>query len=131
MSMEDLIESGRSCDISERTICRLCQEFTAAQVDDGLALLYIEQRRIEIRNPTGWLRAAIQRRFTTPRRSRYDSKDIRQKRREIGERRAARLVEHYRQLDEAEMNARLIRQPVTENPWFAHLPVAVQQRLRR
>lgn len=59
MRMEDLIESGRRCDISANTIRRLCQLFPAAKVDDGLALLYIEQRRVAIHSPTGWLQTAV------------------------------------------------------------------------
>ena len=82
MRMQDLIESGRRCDISANTIRRLCQLFPAAKVDDGLALLYIEQRRVAIHNPTGWLQAALRRGFTTPRRGRNESADVRQQRRQ-------------------------------------------------
>ena len=131
MRMEDLIESGRRCDISANTIRRLCQLYSAAEVDDGLALLYIEQRRVAIHNPTGWLQAAIKRHFTTPRQRRSDSEDVRQKRRELGEQRAARLAEQYRRHDEAVLAASLARRSVTDNPWFQHLPPDVQARLRQ
>ena len=131
MRMEDLIESGRRCDISANTIRRLCQLFPAAKVDDGLALLYIEQRRVAIHNPTGWLQAALRRGFTPPRRGRNESADVRQQRRELGERRAARLAEQYRCHDEAVLADRLARHPVIENPWFSRLPPEVQARMRQ
>ena len=131
MSMEDLIESGRRCDISANTIRRLCQLYSANEIDDGLALLYIEQRRVTIHNPTGWLQAAIRRKFTTPRRTRHESEDVRQQRRELGERRAARLAEQYRRHDEAALAASLARRAITDNPWFEHLPPEVQARLRQ